>query len=124
LESHQLVLRGPRHDLEYVGERLALDDQRVITRGLERVVETGEEPAALVEYRARLAVHEPWRPHHLAAADLAERLVAEADAEDGHVAGERADRVLGDAGVPGLTGSGRDQQAVELHRLQLLHRDL
>ena len=42
LDAHELVLGRPRHDLEALRQRLALDDQRVIARGLERVVEPGE----------------------------------------------------------------------------------
>src|SRR5439155_23312762 len=44
-ERHDLALRRPGHDLEHRRQALALDDQRMVARGLERVVDPGEDPA-------------------------------------------------------------------------------
>ena len=46
-----------RVDAEEVGKRVAVDDQRVIARGLHRRRTAGEEAFALVPDLAHLAVH-------------------------------------------------------------------
>ena len=63
----------------------ALDHQRMIARRLERRVDAAENSAALVADFRQLAVHRRRRAHHLAAERLADRLMAEADAEDRNV---------------------------------------
>ena len=60
----------------------ALDHQRVIARRLERAVDAAEHACALVLDLGELAVHRHRRAHDLAAERLADRLMAEADAED------------------------------------------
>ena len=90
-EPHDLTLLGPGRDLQDRRERLALDDERVVTAGRERVGEPGEDPLAVVVYRARLAVDDPHVADHLGAEGLADRLVAEADPQDRQLAGELAD---------------------------------
>ena len=71
------------------GTESRVDDQRVVAGGLERVGQAGEHAAAVVADQRGLAVHDLGRPHHVAAEDLADALVAEADAEDGHAARRR-----------------------------------
>ena len=66
------------------GTRGAVDDQRVVAGGLERVGQAGEHALAVVADQRGLAVHDLRGPHHLPAEDLADALVAEADAEHGH----------------------------------------
>ena len=53
---------------------------------------------AMVDLRG-LAVHEPGGRHHLGAVGLADALVAQADTEDRHLAGQLRDHVQADAGV-------------------------
>ena len=59
----------------------AVDHQRVVAGGLERVGQAGEHAGAAVVDQRRLAVHHLRRPHDLAAEHLADALVAEAHAE-------------------------------------------
>ena len=59
--------------------------QAVVARGGERVRQAGEDALAGVVDRAGLAVHQALGADHLAAHGLADRLVAEADAEDRQV---------------------------------------
>src|SRR5262249_5938158 len=73
-QRHDLAFRRPGHDLERRRQALALDDQRMVARGLEGVVDPGEEAAALVQDRAGLAVHQARRAHDLAAVGLAQAL--------------------------------------------------
>ena len=65
-----------------VRQAVALDDQRVIARRLERAVDAAEHACAAVADLGELAVHRQRRAHDLAAEGLADRLMAEADAED------------------------------------------
>ena len=69
-QAHDLALRGPRGDLEAVGQRRALDDQRVVARRLERARQPREDARAVVLDRRGPPVHQPRRAHHLAAERL------------------------------------------------------
>src|SRR5689334_14781402 len=84
-KAHDLAFRGPRGDLEAIGKRLALDDERVIARGFERRGETGEDALSFMEDRRDATVHQTIGTHDLAAERLADRLMTEADAEDRHL---------------------------------------
>ena len=68
--------------LSVVRHGVALDHQRMVARRLERAVDAAEDAVALVADLGELAVHRQRRAHDLAAEGLADRLVAEADAED------------------------------------------
>ncbi len=76
--SPSSVLRG---HVQHVGQGAAIDDERMIARRLEGVVEAAEHGAALVMDRAHLAVHGKRRADHVAAEHLADGLVAQAHAE-------------------------------------------
>ena len=77
--GHHLAVVGERGRLEHV--RQPRRGERVVAPGLERIRQPGEEAASVVPHGARLPVQELARVADLAAADLDERLVAEADAE-------------------------------------------
>ena len=77
--GHHLAVLGERRRFEHV--RQSRGGERVVAAGLEGIREPLEEPAPVVADRARLAVHELAGVADFAAADLDERLVAEADAE-------------------------------------------
>ena len=79
-QAHDHAVVGAGGDLEHVGDRVGVDDERVVAGGLERVGEPGEHAGALVVDLRGLAVHDRRRPHDVAAVDLADALVAEADA--------------------------------------------
>src|SRR3954454_2984447 len=90
-----------RGDLERVGQRLLLHHEGVIAPHGQRCRDPGEDRAAVVLDRRRLAVHRQV-PDDRAAEGLRERLVAEADAEDRNaVLGEPLDHVETDAGLVG-----------------------
>src|SRR5262249_17799378 len=80
-EPHDQSVIGFGHGRQLVRHGGAIDDQRMIARGLERAVDAAEHAAALMLDRRQLAMHRDRRPHHLAAEDLPDRLVAEADPE-------------------------------------------
>ena len=66
-------------------------------------------------------MHEPRRAHDAAAERLAERLVAEAHAEQRHVGRQRADELEADAGLVGVPGPGEITIARRPQRERLVH---
>ena len=64
--------------------------------------------------RADLAVHRRRRADDLAAERLADRLVAEADAEDRDLARSGGDQVEADAGLVRRAGAGRQHDRLRL----------
>ena len=93
--AHDLTVARRRRHLEGLGQAVARDRQRVIANHREALRQRGVDAAPVVRDLVDLAVHEARRAHDLAAERRADRLVAEADAEDRQLAGEGLDR--GDA---------------------------
>src|SRR5260221_5048507 len=131
LQSHDNAVRGLCGDRQAVGPARAIDDEGVIARRLERVGQAGEEPGATMADGAELAMHGLRRANDVAAEDLADRLMAETDAEDRKIAGA-ADEVEADAGAVGIARSRRDNDTLRLqgergldgHGVVALHHDL
>ena len=70
-------------------------------------------------------MHDLARPHHPAAERLADRLVAEADADQRRARLRRGgDQREADAGLVGVAGPGREQDRRGAHRHRRLHVDL
>ena len=80
-EAHDLAPLGPGADLQAIGQRLALHNQRMITYRLERVVQIPENTVTVVKYAGGFAVHNAIRPHHLAAKNRGNSLVSETHAQ-------------------------------------------
>ena len=59
-------------------------------------------------------MHRYRRPHHLAAEGVADRLMAEADAENRDFGGNRRDQIETDAGLLGRAGAGRKHDGVRI----------
>src|SRR5690348_9942907 len=97
-QSHDHAALGLGGDFETTGKAFALDDQRVVARAGERILEAPVDAAAVVADRRGLAVHQTLRADHAAAENLADRLVTEADAENRNAAGKARDRFASDAG--------------------------
>ena len=100
-EAHHQAIAGLGRDGEIVRHGGAVDHQRMIARRPERAVDAAEHAFAAMAHLGQLAVHRHRRPHHVAAEHLADRLMAEADAE--HRNGRRGlrDEVEADAGLVG-----------------------
>ena len=96
------------------GSDVRRDGQRVVAGRLERAVDAAEHAVALVDDRRHLAVHQRRRAHHRAAIGLADRLVAEADAEDRHASGGLLDQVEADPGLVRRAGAGRQHDRLRL----------
>ncbi len=118
-EAHHDPPVRPGGDLEALGDAVRGHHQRVVARGREGVGEAGEEGAAIVADLRRLPVHELGRAHHAAAESLAERLVAETDAEHGH--GSAAQELEADARLIGGAGPRGDHDLLRLLPEGLVH---
>src|SRR5690606_6731222 len=114
-----IIAIGPRGDFEAVGQRLARDHQRVVTRGVEVVRQTGEHTTALVPDARGLAMHDGLGPHHLAAVALAQALVTEADAENRRARAQLADQLDRNTGLVRRARPWRDHDAFRRQRLDL-----
>ena len=115
---------GLGRDLEGGRQARALDDQRVIARHLELVGQALEQPCAAIADRRQLAVHRLGRADHLAAVDLADRLVAEADAEQRDRRPGLGDQVEADAGLVGRARPRRQHDRLRLHADRRVDGDL
>src|SRR5258705_5148053 len=111
-KAHDLAVLGPGRDLERVRHRVAQDRERVVARGDEGVAGSGEHAAAVVPDRGRLAVHPRLRPRDRGAGRLADRLVAEADAEDRRRRAEATDDLERHARLIGIARTRRDHDAL------------
>src|SRR5688572_28894697 len=87
-QPHDLPVLGFGGDQEIPRQRLALDHERVIARGREMILNLRKNAEAVVPYPRNLSMHHRLCPHYLLAERLADRLVAQADAEDRQLAGE------------------------------------
>ena len=90
----------------------AVDHQRMVARRLERPVDAAEDAGAFVLDERELAVHRHRRAHHLAAEDLADGLMTEADAEGRDGRRRLGDEIEADAGVVRRAGAGREHDGV------------
>ncbi len=86
----------------------------MIAGRLERRVDAAENSAAAMADLGQLAVHRYRRPHYLAAEGVANRLMAQADAEDRDFGGNRRDQIETDAGLLGRAGAGRKHDGVRI----------
>src|SRR5208337_3183532 len=121
---HDQPVVGFGGHLELVRRGRALDDERMIARRLERPVEPAKDSSGVVLDARDLAMHGDWRPHHLAAEGLPDRLMAEADAEERRRLARRPHEVEADARLVRRAGTGRENDRVRLRGQSLLHADL
>ena len=123
-QAHDQPILGPGGHLQAVGQVVAADDQRVVAGGLERLGQAGEHARAAVVDRRELAVHHVRRAHHRAAIGRADRLVAQADAQDRHRAAQLADQRDADAGLVRRTRPRRDHDLLRRQRRHIADAQL
>ncbi len=123
-QAHDFAFGGFGGDFEAVREGGAFDEQGVVAGGLQALGESAEEVFAVMGDGGGLAVHEAVGPDDVSSEVLADGLVAEADAEDGDLAGEGFDHGDGDAGFGGRAGAGGDEHAFGLEGDGFFYGDL
>jgi hypothetical protein len=84
----------------------------------------GEDAFRLMPDIGHLAMHQFRRPDHLAAKGLADSLVAEADAQNGHLVLRLGDKVEADPGLIGRAGARRQHNCLGPCRENLADADL
>ena len=104
------------------GNRVALDDERMIARRGKRIRHALEQIFSVVLNRRSLAVHHAVIHHDFRAERVPDALMAEADAEHRNLRCERADDFVGQAGFARRTRAGRNQDALRLQRADLAPR--
>ncbi len=123
-QAHDQAVLGGGDGREAGRQRLALDDQRVIAGAGEFVIEAAEDATAVVGDGRGLAVHQVRGADHPAAVGLADRLMAETDAEDRDVGAEPLDRLDADAGFGRRAGAGGEDDPLGIERGHLVDGDL
>jgi len=113
-EAHHRGVVGGGVDHQILGN--VGDDQRVIARRREGRGQALEQPGAVMRDRAGLAMHQP-AAHHLPAEMLANRLMTEADAEQGLLQiGAGGDEIEADPGLVRRARAGGDQEGLGVAR--------
>src|SRR5687767_9143980 len=113
------VFLRARHDFELRGHVIAGDHQRVVAAGDERLGDPPEEPFAVVHHSRRLPVHRCRGAADGPAIDDADRLMSKADAENRRTWSEAANDIDRHTGGFRAPGTGRDQDLLRCHRLDL-----
>src|SRR5689334_4180051 len=121
-DRHDFTVFRRGRDVEHLGEARALDGERVVARGVERRRHPGEHTALVMHDRRQLAMHHPLGADDARAERLPDRLVAEAYAEDRHLARETAHERHRDPGVARRAGPGRDDDPLRVHRFDFVER--
>src|SRR5258708_2838631 len=103
---------APSADFELVTERARPDDETMIARRLERIVQVGEQPPSIVVNLVSLAVHQALGPHDFGPERVPDRLVPEANSEDRDFGRESRNALAGDSGFPGRPGAPPDNHAL------------
>ena len=101
LHAHDEAVGGLGRDLERVGQARALDDQRMVARRREVLRDAVEDALAGMVHLGSLPCIRRRRADDPAAIGLADRLVAEADAEDRHL---RPARSISSRQMPARSG--------------------
>ena len=123
-EPHHQAVLGLGRQLEHVGNRITLHDERVVARRGERIRDAREHADITMADLGGLPVHHARRPHHVAAVELADALQAEADAEHRDAAlAEMANRLVRDAGIGRPARARRHEHRIGRHRVHLVERD-
>ncbi len=96
---------GPGAGCQVIGERVFGDDQAVVSGGQEGIGKSLEESFAGVSDVGDFPVHQPRGWHDLSSESFGDRLVSEADTEQGDLGTEVFDDLLADAGFCGSAGT-------------------
>ena len=107
-DAHDLAVRRPGGDGEPVRHRLRVEHQRMVAGEDRRRRYAAKHAAPVGGYRVGLAVHDRLRLDDTPSEGGADRLMAQADAQDRDLAGEPPDRRQAHAGLLRAARAGRD----------------
>lgn len=108
-------------DFECSRHRLSLDDEGMVTRCFEIIIEAPEDASSRVMDAAEFAMHGHRRSYDLAAVGLPDGLMAQAYAQDRKVPLGSHDEIQANAGLVGCAWSGREDESLGFQRKHVLH---
>src|SRR6266404_1554021 len=123
-EAHHDAVFGFSGRDETIRQAFALDGQRMITRRGEGVGNILENSLTAVLQRGEFAMHGQGCPHDAPAKGLADRLMAEAYAQDRQLARRCLDQIQADPGPVGVARARRENDALGPHRQHIGGRQL
>src|SRR5579862_9490768 len=91
LHAHDFALIGLGCDFQAVGQGISADDQRMIARRGEWIWHAFKKVLAVMLYRRSFAMHHPVVHHNISTENMANALVAQADAQRRNTGAERSD---------------------------------
>jgi len=116
LNAHNFAFGSFRRNLQAGWQAFA--------RSIERARQPFEDALSFMEHRRGFAVHQALRADDLAAVDFADRLMAEADAEQRNTRAKFANDIAGNSSLARRAGAGADQYLFGVERNRLLDGDL
>jgi len=123
-DAHDFAFVGFGGDFEAIGECVALDDEGMVTCGGKWIGHAFKEVFAIVFHEGSFAVHHAVVHNDVAAENVSDALMAEADSERGDLGAEGADDFVGEAGFFGGTGAGRNEDAFGFEGADLIDGNL
>lgn len=122
-QPHDGAICGFGRNFERPRKRFALDNQRVIARGLKILGEAAKDRLAIVVNFAGFSMHDFWRADHAAAKCGANSLVAETNPENRNLSCKVFNEGNADAGFFRGAGAGRDYDALGLEFVDFIQCD-
>ena len=111
MARHDGAIWAPGRHLDFVGDRVGVDDQAVVSRHADAGGQVGEESGSVVEYGQRVSMNRGMQAQPTSECET-DGLMAQADAEEG----KTTDEVLHDrheaSRVFGTTGAGPQDHTV------------
>src|SRR3954466_1275651 len=108
LQAHDFLGRSLSCDFEFIWQGFAPDNERMITRGFQRLSHAGKNATLVVPNAGALTVHECFRAHDLSPEHLRDALVAKTNAQQWNVTAEIVDHGVADAGGFGTARTRRN----------------
>src|SRR5215212_1444408 len=90
-QAHDDTVGRGRRDFQALRQTLALDHEGMIAPGFEAVIQTFEDRPPVMANFGCFAVYQSGRADDAPAKDLADCLMSQTDAEDGHAPGKLLD---------------------------------
>ena len=123
-QSHDFTLGRLRGDFQALWQRFPAHQEAMVAGSLKRIWKPLKKILTIVNDRGGFAVHETTRPHHLAAVNITDALMAETDPQQGITSCKTANHLIADTSLPGRAGPRRDADTVGIQGCNLLRGDL